>query len=423
MSPSLEGAGFQLAERSASGLGRAFSGEAAIADDASVIASNPAAMILLGGGWDYSISASYIRPSVDVSGVATAPASAGGVALSPAKDKSVIDQAVVPSVYLSKRLSDDWVAGLGVYTTYGLKTDYSDNFANLAATDHSELLSFNINPAVAWRMNDQFSFGGGIDFFYGEGTLNSAGPLALRLPPSPLPVGNFLNLEGDDWAVGFNVGLLWEVTDRTRIGVHYRSPIELNLEGHADVGGAFSVIGASLPTPVSVAPGRYDASLDVKLPDTVEVSLYHELSDTFAVHADVLWTNWSQFDSLAPQVQGTGADAFVNATSLTNEDWEDTFRYSIGATWKAREDLTLRAGLAYDESPVGDENRTLRIPDGDRFWVSLGFTYHLSESYNLDFGYTHIFADPNQIDANESFFTGEAEGDVDLVSIGLSGSF
>lgn len=389
----LPGAGFQLHERSVSGLGRAFSGEAAIADDASVLASNPAGMIRLDDG-AFSVGLQYINPSVDVKGLRVPP----GLAV---KDSDIAGDAVVPYFYYSRKINDNISAGLGVFSSFGLATNYSNGFAALVGTDVSEITTVTINPSIAMRLNDQVTLGVGLDILHAEGRLsNTAGGTTV------------FDLEGDDWAVGYNIGILYEISDSTRLGLHYRSGIDLTIEGSAKFG-----------PPLGPPGTKVDATLDVDLPDSVEFSVYHELNDQWAVHADVIWTNWSKFKEVAPKT-GTPADPFV----AVQENWHDSMRYSVGTTYKHSEKVTLRAGLALDESPVSTSNRTLRIPDGDRLWASIGATIKLNDCYNLDIGYTHIFAGDVSVKAkaiggNEDFFTGKVGGDVDIIGVGISGSF
>ena len=140
------GAGFQLQERSAVGLGRAFSGEAAIGDDASVIASNPAGMVLLEDEWSFAIGASGIFPNVEVSGIYSPPAPAPPGTTIPAPAGNVADDAYLPYLYLSKRLNDHFSIGFGAYTTFGLKSDYPLAFPARTLADFSELVSINLNP-------------------------------------------------------------------------------------------------------------------------------------------------------------------------------------------------------------------------------------------------------------------------------------
>lgn len=399
-SVSLFGAGFQLAERSVTGLGRAFSGEAAIGDDASVLASNPAGMILLEDG-ALSVGLQYVKPDVDIKGVTP---------YGPASDSSVAEEALVPYFYYTRKINDNLTVGLGMFSSFGLATDYSNSFASRAGTETSEITTVTVNPSLAYRINDKWTIGAGIDFMYVDGRLTARNTPGVNAGG---PVGGTLfDLEGDDWGYGWNIGVLFEASDKTRIGLHYRSSIDLEIEGHA-TGSLVESTGAA----------KRDASLSVELPDTVELSIYHEINDQWAVHGDVLWTNWSKFEQLAPIVH-PGIDPAL----LVQENWEDSYRYSIGATYKHSDKVTFRFGVALDESPVATADRTLRIPDADRLWVSVGATIKLNDCYNLDLGYTHIFADDADINSvmnggNEGQFTGTASGDVDIIGIGISGTF
>jgi long-chain fatty acid transport protein len=388
-------AGFQLHERSASGLGRAFSGEAAMGDDASVIASNPAGMILLQDEWSFAVGASAIFPEVEVSGTYAPPAPAPPGTLLPANGGNVASDAYIPYLYLAKRLSDHLVLGFGSYTTFGLKTNYPVAFPGRTIADFSELVSFNLNPSLAWEINETWSIGAGFDALYADGKLTSS-----LTSTSPL-----LDLAGDDWGYGFNAGVLFRPAGHTRFGLHYRSAIDLELEGRA----------------VSVLPAfNGPATLAVELPDSIEFSAVHEIG-AWAIHGDVMWTNWSKFEQLAPFIIGAPAQP-----PATPENWKDSWRFALGTTWRLNETLTLRAGAAYDRSPVPEGNLTLRIPDADRYWLTAGFSWEFTPCWTLDGGYAHIFADDvfiSEGSAATGFFRGEATGSGDVVSLGLSASF
>ena len=405
--PSLKGAGYQLAERSAAGLGRAFSGESAIADDASVLGSNPAGMSFL-DGLSFSAGFNAILADVDVDGDSALPSRSG-----PASQNGVIPESLVPYLYLTNQFSDHFSAGFGVYTTYGLRSDYSGAFADATLTNLSELISVNFNPALSFRIDESIAIGVGFDALYAEGELTSNSLSPIGLPAT--------KVEGDDWGYGYNVGLMLSPTPETRLGLHYRSSISLNLEGSVE----FTGVGPALEP---------SASLAVQLPDTLEVSIYHQLDEKWAVHGDILWTQWSKFQSLDVQTDNpTGTLGTQNPGSRPDlppvrEDWEDSFRYSMGATYTHNDRLTLRCGVAYDESPTRTEVRTLRIPDADRIWGSIGASYRLQNDLTVDLGYTHIFARDAQIrrsseSGNESFFSGKAEGKVNILALGVSGSF
>nr|XP_061797934.1 long-chain fatty acid transport protein-like [Nerophis lumbriciformis] len=380
--------GFQLAERSATGLGRAFSGESAIGDDASIIASNPAGMVFLD---DREVSAglSAILGHVNVSG--SSP-------IGPVSDNPLPDT-YVPFFYAAQRLNDKFSFGVATFTTYGLETDYSNSFSAGASTDLSQLISVNFNPSLSYKVNDQLSIGFGINALYADGNITSV------IPGSG---ANLFNLEGDDFGFGYNIGILYQVNENTRFGLHYRSSIDLNINGTADLGAPLG--GAVVP-----------ATLDVELPDIIEFSAYHRASQKWAFHGDILWTNWSKFRELAPK---TGLP--IDALLAVPQNYEDTFRLSVGATYYHNETWTFRAGVAFDEGAANNEDRTLRIPDADRIWASIGLTYKINDNYNLDIGYTRLFGDDVPVFETDSggttLFDGSAGGDVDLIAIGISGT-
>ncbi|MEM9080189.1 MAG: outer membrane protein transport protein [Verrucomicrobiota bacterium] len=409
LTPLAQGAAFQLFERSSSGLGHAFSGGAAYAEDASVLASNPAAMIMLGGNWNISAGLNLIDVESETTGLS--PNSSGGLSTVSGNADTT---SYVPMLYVTKRVNENLVLGLGTFTTYGLKTEYPDSFADFAGTSLSELVSVNINPSIAYRVNEVITLGAGLDILYAEGNISSRSPDAVLAG-----TGNLFDLEGDDIAFGFNIGVLLELHDRLTFGLHYRSSIELGIEGEAALGtGLNNIAGGAV-----VIPGTYDASLDVELPETVEASLTFKASKCLDLHADVFWTNWDKVPTLSPKVNGTLSDAAVNSIIETTLNWESTFRYAVGATYRPNEKWTLRAGVAYDQSPVEDDNRTLRIPDRDRIWLSAGFTYHFADHYSVDFGYSHLFADDVTIDPNEPFYNGTISGDADLFAISFNAQF
>lgn len=400
----LQAAGFQIVERSASGLGRAFSGEAAIGDDASILSSNPAGGVLL-DNYAFSAGGQWINPNIDASG-----RNVLGVL---ASDDNLAPDAWVPYFYYSQKIDANWGIGISLFSPFGLVTDYSDSFASLASTQKSEVKTLIFNPSLYYRINNQWTVGLGVSAAYAEGEISSLNTLASIGSGIPGSVGSHLfHLEGDDWAMSWNLGVLYELNEKTRIGFQYRGAYSLHLKGTA----TGSVVGL---TGVSSRP----VSLDITLPDIAEISIFHRIDDKWSIHGDITWTNWSEFQQLAPSVHPA-----INAAITVQENWKDSFRYAVGASYQVSDKLTLRAGLALDKSPVRSSSRTLRIPDGPRVWTSLGASIDLNEHYTLDVGYTHLFAESTYVNlssagGNEGQFSGKVSGGVDIIGIGVHGSF
>ena len=399
------GAGFQLSERSVKGLGRAFSGEAAIADDASVIASNPAGMTLLPGT---QVTAGFFALGIDV-GVDARNSATGQTAFT----DSAAPNAIIPTLFISHEVDDQLTLGVGVFSSYGLRSDYSGDILPVIGADHSNIFTVNVNPSMAFQLTDKLSFGAGLNFTYISGEITSVStvvdsPIGLRPIPS-------FGLTGNDWLLGYNVGFLYEPIKGTRIGLSYRSAMKVDLEGSATIGTELDAATQGTPFATSVA-GDYDGSLATTLPAIFEFSVYHELTNRLAVHGDVTWTQWSLFKEIAPKV---GDDA-IDQELYGPAKWKDSYRVSVGATYAATEKLTLRAGVAWDQSPVEDEYRTFRIPDAERYWVSCGASYAVNDSFVLDVGYTHIFIEDSRIGDTHENATSYNTGGVDIFGLGAT---
>ncbi|MFN3750964.1 MAG: OmpP1/FadL family transporter [Thiobacillus sp.] len=382
-------AGFALIEQNASGLGNAYAGQAAAATDASTIFFNPAGMTHLPDR-QLVLAGHLIKPKAEFSGSAslTIPGvndggnggDAGGLAF-------------VPNAYFAMRLNPDVHLGLGLNAPFGLKTEYDPTWAGSTHAVKSHLKTINLNPSVAWKASKTLSLGAGLNVAYAEAILtNQAGAAGQA------------KIQGDDIGWGFNLGALWQATPATRVGLAYRSEIDLTLEGSATFSG-----NPALNGPVTA---------DVTFPDSASLSISHRVNDRWDVLADVTWTGWSDFDELRI-VRASGA-----TLSVTQENWGDSMRYSLGANYRYSDKWTLRGGVAYDKSPVPDAYRTARIPDEDRLWMAFGAQYRLSPKMVLDFGYAHLFVKDASIDEGTTVrLTGNYDASVDILSAQLTLNF
>lgn len=385
--PLAHGAGFALIEQNASGLGNAYAGAAAVAEDASTIFFNPAGMTRLPDR-QVVVAGHLIKPQAEFSGTVS-PAVGGG------QGGDAGGWALVPNGYFAFRLTPDVHLGVGLNSPFGLKTEYDPDWIGRYQAIKSELKTININPSIAYKVSDTLSLGAGLNIQWIEATLTN------RIPILGQPL---VTIKGDDYGWGYNLGALWQVTPATRVGLSYRSEVDYTLEGTS-----------STTAPV-VGPLNGPVTADVTLPDSASLSLFHKLSPRWDLLADVSWTGWSDFDDLP--IRGT-----IDKTTI--ENWDDNLRYSLGATWHMSEKWSLRGGVAYDEAPVSDLYRTPRIPDGARTWVAVGGQYRLSERSVLDFGYAHLFVnDPGLRSAdNGTALNGEYDSQVDILSAQLTLNF
>lgn len=382
-------AGFALIEQNASGLGNAYAGQAAAATDASTIFFNPAGMTLLPDR-QLVLAGHLIKPSAEFSGGNNFPipgVNTGG------DGGDAGSLAFVPNAYFAFRLTPGIHLGVGVNAPFGLKTEYDSNWAGSTQAIKSEVKTINFNPSIAWKATESLSLGAGVSIQYIEATLSNATATAAG-------VGT---VKGDDYGWGFNLGALWQLGEATRVGLAYRSEVEQRLEGDLTF---------------SASPSVVPVSAGVTLPDSASLSFFHQLDQRWELLADVTWTGWSDFDELRI-VRAVGAPL------VTPENWDDNYRYSVGANYRWNDRLTLRGGVAYDATPVSDTYRTARIPDESRTWIAFGAQYRLSPKTVLDVGYAHLFVDDARINKTEGpvTLTGEYDASVDILSAQLTLNF
>jgi long-chain fatty acid transport protein len=367
-------AGFQLQEQGASGLGVAYSGMAAAAMDASTAFWNPAAMSLLPGR-QFVGAFHYIMPekTFHSSGSSYDAFGAGG-------DGGV--SALVPALFGTWAIDPQWSVGLAINGPFGLATEWDNRWAGQFHAIRSEIKTLNINPSASFKINNMVSVGAGLSYQQLEAELTNAVP---GTPSGPLPgglVGAIQNpvvgtVKGDDWGWGWNLGVLFDFGQGSRLGVTYRSKISYTIEGDLTYSGA-----------APLAPAAQAVKEQVELPDTFSIGGSHQVNSQWRVLADYSWTGWSSIQSLDIQSASTGAR--VTGVELK---FKDSWRVGLGAEYQLNQPWLLRAGLAYDTSPVQDEYRTPRLPDSDRIWLAFGARYQPSPTMWFDFGYTYLFVD------------------------------
>ena len=417
-------AGFALIEQNASGMGNAYAGGAAIAEDASTIFFNPAGLSRL-KGTQVVVAGHIIKPTAKFSNAgSTTAAILGATPLSgPNADGGTL--AIVPNVYLSYTDASNVVLGLGINVPFGLSTVYDDNWVGRYHGVKSDLVTKNLNPSIAYRWGEMFSLGFGVNIQTMEVTLSSAIDVGT-LTGGAVPQDGFVTLHGDNSGnigLGWNIGFLLEPSSETRIGLSYRSKVDHTLRGKAD----FSLPGQAVALLTST--GSFvdtDISAEVTMPEMASLSAYHEISENLALMADFTWTDWSVFEELRVTY------ASSHPSSVTTENWKETYRGAFGLTYAMDEHFSLKAGLAYDQSPVpDDQHRTPRVPDSDRTWISFGATYKPLENLSLDLGYSHLFVADSKINNTfessvptlASTLKGSYSNSVDILSLQLNWQF
>ena len=430
------GAGFSLIEQGVAGLGNAYAGGAASADDAATIFFNPAGMTRI-ANQQAVVGAHLIMPTAAFhnEGSTHVLQAKTGVPLLGGNGSDAGVAKLAPNFYYVRKMGDRLALGLGVNSPFGLATDYESSWVGRYHALESDVVTININPSVAYKVTDHLSVGGGLDIQYISATLSNAidfGTLdavgafqALGLAPGalklvPQAADGYVRVEGNDWSFGYNLGLLYEFNENTRVGAAYRSSVKHTLKGEAEFSGVPSGLA---PFPVFKNGG---VSADIKLPDSFSVSVAHRITPQWTVMADVTWTDWSVFNELRVKF-----DNPAQADSVTVTDWRDSYRYSLGVTYAPGGRWTYRAGVAYDETPIPDtQHRTPRIPDGNRLWTAAGLGYKISKVMTVDVGYAHLFIKdpvinktPTGEDATRGGLNGTYDAYVNIASAQLTLNF
>ncbi len=378
-------AGFQLNAQSATGLGRAFAGDAVIADNASVMSRNPAAMALF-DKTSLSLGFETITTMIDVK---DASYGTQGGSMNVESTDDVGGTSVAPNIHLIVPVNEQFAWGVNAYSNFGTKTEFSDNYLASEYGGLTDVKSFNLGIAGSYRLNEQLSFGVGLDLIYGQGTMKRIAGAGF---------GSFAGQalvdvdKADGWAVGFNIGTVYELDENNRFGFAYRYSPEFD------------------------AKDDDGQKITLPLPDIAEFSGFHKIKDTqFAVHYSVQWIGWSSFD----QIEFRNLKGSILGSSYDKQyEWQDGWHYSIGGTYYLNRDWILRAGYMYDTS-AQDSVTSISVPDSDRQWLSAGFTYNISEKSNVDFGFTYLMGDDVRVKESTPATTVTATTHADALMLGL----
>ncbi|MBD0271210.1 MAG: outer membrane protein transport protein [Acetobacteraceae bacterium] len=385
--------GYALREQSAVGQGTAFAGATARADDPSFMFFNPAAVGWL-QGYQAAVVGSYIRPESTVdSGFANRTAILGGSPIVGSLGGDAGLNAFVPAVYTSAQLSPEWAIGLSVTSPFGLVTKYDNDFIGRYHALTSTLRTINVAPTVSYKPLPWLSFGASLQIQHAYARISNAidfgaaGALA-GLGPFGFTPGRFDGrgtVRGDDIALGWTLGAVWEPADGTRVGVSFRSALFHKLEGDGSFQGA--------PGPLAASPNFRNTDVQAKLttPEILSFGVAQRVGERWTLLGDLSWTNWSRFRELRVDFESG------RAPTVSEQNWRDTWSLSLGAEYQATDALRLRGGVAYDQSPARDAYRTPRIPDSDRYWLSVGASYRVLRNVELTAAYTHIFADDAKV--------------------------
>lgn len=386
-------AAFQLAEVSTSGLGRAYAGEAAIADNAAVIATNPALMTVFKRA-QFSTGGVYINSKVDMRGdvatdikLLTNQGQKGS-----ASKNDVVPEAFIPNLYFVAPVNDKLALGAGMNVNFGLKSEYGRDYAAGLFGGETKLSTINLNFSGAYRVTQGLSVGLGLNAVHAKAKLdrtagilkktidevNNKNSSVLMTQPQLKTAHDYFKTsksivqlqDKSAWGFGWNAGLMYQFNENNRMGLAYHSAVDINFTDYTASSLKADKVGE-------------ESSLTLRLPDYVEFSGLHQVTNRFAIHYSYKYTHWSHLNKLYARYND-GKVAFDKELQYSNSS-----RVAFGGTYDIDDKLTLRAGVAYDQA-ASRHYRSASIPDTDRTWYSLGATYSFTPNFSVDFGYAYL---------------------------------
>ena len=445
-SSAAQAGGFHIRSYSTVGLGAAFAGLAAGNYLSSVFANSAGISIV--EGMEAEIDGTLIITDSHISGTATfepafpfdtpLPPPAGFASSAPlsfldANGGDFVGPAFVPAMYAGAPVNDRLKVGFGFTGHFGLVTKPdNDNWAGQFEARTSELRTYNFNPVASYQLTPTLILGAGAQVQYADATLKSAFPNLgafelFSLDPSNVILASAfggsnpnLGIDGDDFGFGYTLGLLWHPLSGTDIGIGYRSSIEHTLEGDIAVAG-LPVLGSAR------------TSTDLETPAIATGSVRQRVSERLTLLGTVQWTGWSDLNQVVVKAQSSNPGLAAVAGSpvaVIPLNWHDGWFFSGGMEYEVSERTTIRSGVAYEESPIQNAvERSARLPDTNRVWVSIGATRIISDSTTLNLAYSHVFFEDGSIDRTTEFpvgdirLLGQAEQDVDVFAVSLNIKF
>ncbi len=428
--------GFAILEQNVTNLGLAYSGTAALAEDASTGYFNPAGLTRLGES-EVVLSSVLINGNFDFDATSATtsfhplfPVNLGTVPVPGSRSDDPGTLNLVPTFHLSKRIDDRWIASFNVTAPFGLNSEYDEHGIARYLATNSSVKSLDFSPSIAYEFSPCISLGFGADALWARAKLEVRTGSANATAATPGFADGFQKNTAEGWAYGWHAGLMWTPMLSTRIGLTYRSHLNLNAEGNSEnlvpiLNGTVAGFGP--------AEGQYSLSRvrsNMTLPETWTLSLFHEFNDQFAVTADAAWTNWSRFHTLRLRFEPNrnlpvfaGGNQVATTPGIDTDTWEhfkDSRRLALGMIYKYDQNWLFRIGTAYDQTPVRDEFRTARIPDSDRIWAAIGGALKVNEAFRIDFGYAHLFFEGSSINERAPFI---ANSETPITQATLAGDY
>ncbi|WP_172961809.1 OmpP1/FadL family transporter [Desulfovibrio ferrophilus] len=320
-----------------------------------------------------------------------------------------------PHAYVSHQLSEDFWIGAGVFSRFGLGTEFEETWAGRYNMMDASIESVSFTPVLAYRLNDQWSFSAGPEFMYMRFQQGKTVDNINVKDPTTTTSDTHAKLDGDSTDVGGVFAVTYKPLDWVTTALTYRTQVEHKIVGDA----TFSPIGAVNPL------GAYTTTAGahgvITLPDSLTLAVAIKPMDKLTVEADILYTRWESYQELRINYDRQLIPGVAASTqSVTEKAWRNTFRYQLGVEYALYDWLDLRAGYIYDQSPICDDHADYMVPANDRQLYSAGVGLNL-DNWTVDLSYIYLSSDERAYNNRpaEGVYSGEAH-DLETHIVGVS---
>lgn len=389
LSSQAHASGYRMEFQSPSVLADA--GEAAVVEDAGTNWYNSAGLVDLPQQVVFSLMDVYAPTSF--SGNVTAPSTLNMAPFpintlasnfSGTGSASSHPNSYLPAFHYSVPLGKRFAAGVSTAPAWGFAEDYGEHSLVRYNLTKIYTKTIQISPSIAMRINDQWSFGLGPDFHY----FSVQSRVHVRTQGTMVPPGtandSISRFSADNWGFGGHAGILFRINEGTRIGVNYRTKMVMDLSGYSDF---------ALNQMASYETGNF--KLSFPLPPTTTLSVYHDVTPTWALMGTIAYDQWSV-------LKNYHAKNYIQPPTPTNPSgilpdvilpqyMENTVDASIGTHYKWNEKIMLRGSLKYEPTPTVNQYRGLNFPDGRKLGVNIGGRYQINPKMAVDVIYAHVF--------------------------------